>query len=104
MDFKKDKRINNFLKNIRSKFPDSKVILFGSRSRGDNLKNSDYDFIVLSDLFEGKKLPRRLESVYECWVDDDFNVDIIPHTNSEFEDLKNMKTIIGKAAKEGIYL
>lgn len=37
-----------FLKKI---FSPEKIILFGSRVRGDHLKDSDFDLIVISDKF-----------------------------------------------------
>jgi predicted nucleotidyltransferase len=42
---------------IRSIDPKAKIILFGSRARGDNNKQSDWDFLILtsSQVDDGKK-------------------------------------------------
>ncbi|MCW3133690.1 MAG: nucleotidyltransferase domain-containing protein [Methanophagales archaeon] len=37
--------INEFLKRVEVKFKPERVILFGSRGRGDYLKHSDYDIL-----------------------------------------------------------
>jgi predicted nucleotidyltransferase len=34
---------------VRSFFPEAEVILFGSRARGDNQMNSDYDLLIIVD-------------------------------------------------------
>jgi hypothetical protein len=97
-----DNVLKNFKINVLKKYPDAKIILFGSRARGDNLKNSDYDLIVLSDLFKGKKIPERFD-VYECFEGKN-NVDILPYTFEEFDEYSNRLTIAGKAKKEGKFI
>jgi predicted nucleotidyltransferase len=38
---------------IKKRLPDVRVILFGSRARGDHLADSDIDLILVSRTFEG---------------------------------------------------
>ena len=44
-----DEIVKTFTQSIRSRLPGSihEIILFGSRARGDNGPNSDYDFLVI---------------------------------------------------------
>jgi uncharacterized protein len=100
---KYDREVREFKKNILKKYPDAKIILFGSRAKGTNLKSSDFDFVVLSKDFENKKTPKRLEEVYLFW-DSKFNVDILPYTFEEFEEQSKLFTIARKAKLEGIFI
>lgn len=47
----KDKNLQLFLEKVRQKFGSrlKKVILFGSRARGENDEQSDYDFLFIFD-------------------------------------------------------
>ncbi|HET54508.1 MAG TPA: nucleotidyltransferase domain-containing protein [Ignavibacteria bacterium] len=46
----KEKDITQKIKDkIREKDPDAKVILYGSRARGDYRENSDWDILILVD-------------------------------------------------------
>ncbi len=46
---KKDVVIAKIVKLARKEFPESEIILYGSRARGDNQKDSDWDLLVLID-------------------------------------------------------
>ena len=45
----KDVVIAKIVKLARKEFPESEIILYGSRARGDNQKDSDWDLLVLID-------------------------------------------------------
>jgi predicted nucleotidyltransferase len=47
MNKRADKRVMNFINRVKKKYKIEKAILFGSRARGDNLKQSDYDILAL---------------------------------------------------------
>jgi len=55
---KKAGEIEEFLKRVRERFEPKLILLFGSRARGEELKKSDYDLIVVSEKFRGGVLPR----------------------------------------------
>ncbi len=79
-----------------------KLILFGSRARGDFGKDSDFDFIVVSDRFEEARRFGRLGKVYGYW-NQNYSADMICLTADEFDKVKdNRQTVIGLATKEGI--
>ena len=46
---KQDIVIAKIVRLARKEFPESEIILYGSRARGDNQKDSDWDLLVLID-------------------------------------------------------
>ena len=46
---KQDELIEQIRQAVHEVEPDSEIILFGSRSRGDALSESDWDFLILVD-------------------------------------------------------
>lgn len=101
MGRKETEGVEWLLGRIRAKYPDAKILLFGSRARGDNLKSSDYDLLVLSDAFGGVGFRDRITAVFSL-IDRPVNVEMICLTHDEFKARKNELSIIGVIAKEGI--
>ncbi|MFB6246320.1 MAG: nucleotidyltransferase domain-containing protein [Candidatus Pacearchaeota archaeon] len=97
------KELKSHLNFLKRKFSPEKILLFGSRARKDNLKNSDFDIIVISEKFEGMGFRERISKAYGMW-DKKQDLDIICYTPKEFEKLKKRIGIVQKASKEGINL
>lgn len=95
--------LNNFLFEVKKNFDPQLVLLFGSRARNEYLKESDFDFIIVSRKFEGVHFLKRIEKILLFWnLDND--VDILPYTPAEFEKKKHEIGIVNEAIKEGIVL
>ncbi|MBI5804285.1 nucleotidyltransferase domain-containing protein [Candidatus Pacearchaeota archaeon] len=90
----------NFLGKL---FSPEKVILFGSRARGEHLEDSDIDVIVVSKKFNGINFRERIIEAYGMW-DKKQGLDIICYTPEEFEKKKKQIGIVQEAVKEGIEL
>jgi hypothetical protein len=103
MDKKRTYKINQFLNRVEREFRPEHVILFGSRAGEDYLKQSDYDIIVVSEMFEDIHFLNRMTMLYELW-DYDFDLDILAYTPDEFEAKKKEIGIVSEAVKEGIEL
>jgi uncharacterized protein len=102
MDKKKDLEIvKEFKKTVSKKFPVEKMILFGSRARGNSRQWSDYDIILVSDKFKGTVSFRRAPQVYDYW-NYDYPVDFLCYTKEEFNKLKKKMSLLKEAVKEGI--
>lgn len=99
MDRRTTEEIREFLIRVEQKFKPEKVILFGSRARGDHLKDSDYDIIVVSRLFQGYSFLDRLAMLYELW-DGHLHLDILAYTPEEFEQKKAESGIVAKRQQE----
>lgn len=77
-----------------------RVVLFGSRARGDANKDSDFDFLVVGEFTE-PSWPKRCFGISTSLGYLGYPVDYIPVTEEEFEH----KLLIRKAIKkEGIVL
>lgn len=101
MDKQSTKVAREFKDKIKKKFDIQKLILFGSRARGDNLKYSDYDFIAVSDNFKDKRFILRASDFYDYW-DSTIDLEIICYTPEEFERKKKQIGIVKTAIEEGI--
>ena len=91
------------MESVKEKFEPEHIILFGSRAKNDYLKHSDYDVIVVSNIFEGVHFLDRLTMLFELW-DYDFDLDILAYTPEEFEEKRHEIGIVNQAVKEGIEL
>jgi len=79
------------------------VILFGSRARGDNLRDSDFDFIIVSDYFKGIFFYKRMPIIYKMW-DYEYDIEPLCYTEEEFERKRKQISIVREALKDAIYL
>ena len=78
---------------VNSVAPD-RVILFGSRARGDNSERSDYDICVLKS---GVPHRRTLaKKIYRLLYDSGAAVDVIVETPERFEQLKDNRFLVYK--------
>jgi uncharacterized protein len=93
------------IKDVAHSFdPQSKVILFGSRARGDNRKDSDWDFMVLTNKeFDWKQENEFRNKVY---YDIELKTDAVLYTTIEnyknWELYKNADPFFINIANEGV--
>ncbi|MEX2683292.1 MAG: nucleotidyltransferase domain-containing protein [Candidatus Sigynarchaeota archaeon] len=97
-----DGRIQEFAKRIKEKLPIDRIILFGSRARGDNFRNSDYDIIVISDYFAGMRFAERIALVLDFWDGYPLELEPICYTVKEFENKCGQLGMISQAMIDGI--
>ncbi len=105
MNWKNDKVLTIFLKKLNSKFGSNlkKVLLFGSRARGDFEERSDYDLLII---FE--KVSREIkESLNEIEGDMLYEYNAVfsafPLTEADLERMK-FEPFVMNAQKEGVAL
>jgi predicted nucleotidyltransferase len=78
-----------------------RAILFGSTARGDRLKDSDIDLIVISQDFEHMSLPQRFLILQKNWKYQ-MDLEAFGFTQEEFDRLKNKSVILQEATEYGI--
>ncbi|MDO8582504.1 MAG: nucleotidyltransferase domain-containing protein [bacterium] len=83
---------------IRDGYKPEKIILFGSRARGDYRTDSDYDFIIL------KKTDERFVQRSQSIPDLPMRTDCFVYTPEEFATMKDSNPFIIEALKNSITL
>lgn len=100
---KSDSVAKEFAKNLRKDYLGAKIILFGSRASGNFLEDSDYDFIIVSEKFEGKKFFNRMEGIYDYWHSKEA-IEPLCYTPKEFSEKSKRIGIVREAVEKGIAL
>ncbi|MCK5149826.1 nucleotidyltransferase domain-containing protein [Candidatus Pacearchaeota archaeon] len=95
------KLLKEFKRKVNEKIRIDEMILFGSRAKGEEGKNSDVDLIIVSKDFEGKKYFKRAPLFYFMW-DSPYDVDILCLTLKELNEKKKQAGIVQEAIREGI--
>ena len=103
MDRATTKVASKFASRIRKAYSPERIILFGSRARGDNFRSSDFDFIIVSEKFRGTPFLERPCAIYDFW-DEPVDVEAICYTPEEFTRKLKQYGIVRTAASEGIDL
>ena len=98
-----DRRVREVVDRIVSEFSPSKVLLFGSRARGDARPDSDVDLVVV---WKDESPPRNRAAFVRLALGRvGFPMDLAVVTPSEFERLSQRKGHIFHAAvREGVFL
>lgn len=95
--------IDRFVAAVTDRYAPEKILLFGSRARGDHLVESDVDILIVSKKFEGINWLKRISDVSLHW-DGMVTLEPLCYTPAEFEEKKRMIGIVSQAVKEGIDL
>lgn len=98
-----DKAVAAFVQKLKADLYPEKIILFGSRARGDDWKRSDYDFVIVSSEFEGMHWLDRITRVVKLW-DSLCDIDALPYTPQEFKQKSKTSSVVSIAAKNGLLL
>ena len=102
MGEKADFKIKKFVEKVKKKFRIDKVVLFGSRARGDYLEDSDYDIIFVSSDFKDKLFSERVSNLYDYWDYFPLNIEPLCYTPEEFKKMRKRIGIVQQAIKEGV--
>ncbi len=92
---------------VNKNFPDSieKILFYGSRKRGDNNSDSDYDILLITEKPADYKFKNEVyEKLIDIDIDNEVLVDYKFIGRDELSTLKGRQPFITNALKEGIYL
>ena len=93
-------QIREFLRRLRSRYPEARVILFGSYARGDVHEGSELDILVIADFKQ--RFIDRIGELIELGPKG-IRLEVLPYTPAEFKNMRGralLKTIL----REGIEL
>src|SRR3989338_3736187 len=93
--------IKKFASKVRKEMPVEEIILFGSRAKGDNKKDSDFDFVIVSKKFAWLNFFERSKKMYKYW-EEHIPVDFMCYTPEEYALLKKRVSIVREAFRTGI--
>ena len=94
---------SEFLPKLVAAFRPTLVLAFGSRARGEALKHSDLDLLIVSEAFRDVRWLDRPVRVLET-LDLPFGVDLLCYTPEEYERKRGEFGIVRMASEEGIVL
>ncbi len=103
MDQETARIAKRFATRLKKIYAPERIILFGSRARGDHFKTSDFDFIIVSKKFSGIPFIERPCSLYDYW-DATVDLEAICYTPEEFARKAKEHGIVKNAKQEGIEL
>jgi len=92
--------IISYVKDLQNRIRVERTTLFGSYARGEALKESDIDLMIISRDFASMPFLKRLEFLERSWRFPRA-IEAIGYTPAEFEELKSGLWSLSQAAREG---
>ena len=83
--------------------PDIRVILYGSRARGDYFNDSDWDIAIISPRFASTAFVKRPVAFYRAWNGAE-PVEVLCYTPEEFEKNRLGLGLAHDVATQGVVL
>ncbi len=88
---------------LRRTYQIERILLFGSRGRGDSIKSSDVDLVVVSPDFRGVNWRERIIAVSRLWKGP-VRLEPLCYTPEEFQGRAKELSIVRLASEEGVRL
>lgn len=98
-----DPCVAEFVRRLQEQYRLHRLILFGSRATDDWLQDSDYDFVIVSPDFAGKRFTERAAEVSHLW-EADVGLEALCYTPEEFRRKARQINIVAEAMNTGIEL
>jgi len=94
---KVEEALSRLAKQLKETYGPVQVYLFGSFAKGDWLEDSDIDIIVVSEKFEGKPMPERVNTIRRL-APDNLSFEILAYTPRELKEAITKSIIIQDAS------
>ena len=94
---------DRFVQEIKERYRPEKILLFGSRARGEASTHSDFDVLIVSSRFAGVPLTDRATPIYRMWPLWG-DLDCLCLTPDEFERSRRRISIVREIEREGVPL
>ena len=96
-----DENVVAFVRELKANFRIEKILFFGSRATGEALKDSDYDFVIVSPDFKNIFFTERTKMLYRYWNLPQA-LEALCYTPEEFTEKASQITIVREAVRKGI--
>lgn len=90
--------VRSYLNRLGERIEVAECYIFGSTARGDRLKSSDVDILIVSPSVEGLRPDERIRLAYEVWGNE-LPADIFILSPSEFQYLKEKSVVLRDATR-----
>lgn len=99
----KDKRvIEKFKSAVLSVDESAEIVLFGSRARGDYNEESDYDFLILTNMEVNYLLQTKIHNqIYPIYLDDDVVLQSVVRNKIEWNGLYSVTSFFESVKEDG---
>ncbi len=95
-----DSPLGEIMKRIRAEVDPDRIILFGSRARGEARQDSDFDLLVIKESDEPRY--RRAAPLYTLLADLPVEVELMVYTPAEVREWSNVpQAFVTTALREG---
>lgn len=88
---------------LMEEFEPKKILLFGSRIKGEASEDSDIDVIIVSNVFVNIPFVKRMPLILKT-IRFDKHIDFICYSPIEFQKIQSTSSIIMDALKYGKYI
>jgi len=97
------KTLDEFAARLRERYPDARVLAFGSRARGDNEADSDFDICVVMDTLDRERNEYISEVLWEVGYENEVVIGTARFTGEQFDHtLRTVSPLIRTIREEGI--
>ncbi len=93
-----DAYLDQLIRDLVAKYRPERVILFGSRARGDAIRTSDIDLLVVKET--DQRFVERIVEVFRL-LQPRVALDVLVYTPAEFARLKESNPFVRQAVSEG---
>ncbi len=93
-------------KRIHELDPDARIILFGSRARGDSGINSDWDILILVDQYPVDRVSEQIyrEVIFDIELETGEPISIFVFSKKDWESRHTITPLYRNVRKEGVLL
>ena len=96
--------LNRIKSSIAGKDPNAEIYLYGSRARGDNRKDSDWDILVISSKdkvnFDYESDLR--DPIFDIELESGEIISLLVYSKSDWHNKKSISPLFANVRKEGI--
>jgi len=95
--------LEEIVKRVLSRMQPERIVLFGSRARGDAHPGSDFDIMIISDSTRPRH--ERSAPLYAALADLPIEVDAVVYTQAEVDDWRGVpQSLVSTALDQGVVI